>query len=200
MIMRLYWLQLTQPCTIELRPLKDYAGQPLIFRPPGLTRRCVTEEVYNQAAVQGYILRQMLADYIPANATQGQINAAPARAAVKAPVAPAPMAKKVMRPVPVVVAPPVPVEAPAEPEILVPEPTAELPPGSEVVAQVPETFDPPAPEILADLAPTQDMPPQVPEASEAETEDEEEEGSSSPEPNDGAPADSSVTVRRRRRR
>ena len=58
--MRLRWLQLMQPCTIEIRPLTDNVGQPLTFRPPGLTRRCVTEEVFNHPAVQRYIQRRML--------------------------------------------------------------------------------------------------------------------------------------------
>jgi len=81
---KLYWLKTIQPCKLELRPLTDYAGQPLIFTTPGtsFSRRCVTEEVRNSETVQNYVKRQMIADESvvvtqPATAVVATVKVAP---------------------------------------------------------------------------------------------------------------------------
>jgi hypothetical protein len=61
---KLYWLKSLQPCKLELRPLTDYAGQPLVFTNPGTSygRRCVTEEVRMSTLVDRYLRQQVIAD------------------------------------------------------------------------------------------------------------------------------------------
>lgn len=58
--MKLHWLQLKKPCVLEIREVKDYAGQPLVFRPPGLSRRCVTDEGLQHALVQRYLTQRLI--------------------------------------------------------------------------------------------------------------------------------------------
>lgn len=123
----LFWLRNTQSAIFELRPLTDYAGQPLKFTKPGTpwSRRCVTEEVRKSAEVEAYIQRQILED----EATAGK------------PPAPAPTPADA--PEPVKAAPPP--ETSAEP-VLIPEPKPELTPEAPVVeetSEVPAVEEPP---------------------------------------------------------
>ena len=87
MRMKLRYLQLARPCTLEL-PLKDYAGQPLIFRSRGFLRRCVTQEVYDHDLVQRYLRQGYLTETTGKGATASKPPAAPS--AAKATPAPAP--------------------------------------------------------------------------------------------------------------
>lgn len=99
---KLYWLKTIQPCKLELHPLKDYAGMPLIFTTPGtaFARRCVTEEVRFSSAVKMYLDRQMIAE--------DNRGVTPTPAAVTAVVKPTTVAPVPSpAPAPVVVSPPV---------------------------------------------------------------------------------------------
>jgi septal ring-binding cell division protein DamX len=59
--MKLHWLQLNRSgVVLEISHLKDYGGQPLVFRPPSLTRRCVTDEVFNNPLVADYRTQRLL--------------------------------------------------------------------------------------------------------------------------------------------
>lgn len=52
--MKLHWLKLDRPCILEIPQLKDFAGQPLVFRTPAFVMRCVTDDVFNNPLVQAY--------------------------------------------------------------------------------------------------------------------------------------------------
>lgn len=162
-----------QPCTIEIRPLTDNGGQPLTFRPPGLVRRCVTEEVFNHPAVQRYIQRRMLIECDASSVVK--------KSAIKA--APAPAPEPVKTPKSIAPAPAPAVETPPAPvAVLADEPVAPAPEPSEVLVQAPE----PVEEIgtFSDDG--------------LDGEKTEEDSASTPEPNEDGT--SAVTLRRRRRR
>jgi len=61
---KLIWVRNTSTAIFELRPLTDYAGQPLKFTKQGtpMSRRCVTKEVYDSAQLQYYVKRRLLED------------------------------------------------------------------------------------------------------------------------------------------
>ncbi len=52
--MKLHWLKINRPCILELPQLKDYAGQPLVFKEPAFRMRCVYDDVFNDALIQAY--------------------------------------------------------------------------------------------------------------------------------------------------
>jgi hypothetical protein len=52
--MKLHWLKLNFPCILEIPQLKDYAGQPLLFKEPAFRTRCVTDEVFEHHLVKAY--------------------------------------------------------------------------------------------------------------------------------------------------
>jgi len=142
----LYWLKTIQPCKLELRPLTDYAGQPLIFTTPGtsFSRRCVTEEVRNSETVQLYIKRQMIAD-------DSVIDTQPAR------VAPV-VSKAAPKPTPAPTPVPVPTAPPPAPVAVVVEMVDQVP-----VAEVPVEVTPVEPvvepvveSVVETTAPTED--------------------------------------------
>jgi hypothetical protein len=74
--MGLHWLRIDRPCILEVPQLKDYAGQALVFRPPGLVVRCVTSDVFEHPLVKAYRDQYLLVEvgengaaFVPAAAT-----------------------------------------------------------------------------------------------------------------------------------
>ena len=57
--MTLHWLQMNRACVLEVPQLKDYGGQPLIFKGAQQTR-CVTEDVFNHPVIQTYLAQLLL--------------------------------------------------------------------------------------------------------------------------------------------
>ena len=133
----LYWLKTIQPCKLELRPLTDYAGQPLIFTTPGtgFSRRCVTEEVRNSETVQLYIKRQMIAEESVVNTqpTLARVTASPVASKPVPP--PAPPAAPPSMPPPAPPPAPVVIEVTDQVQVIetLEEPTAET--GDETAAE-----------------------------------------------------------------
>jgi hypothetical protein len=128
---KLFWLKTIQPCKLELRPLTDYAGQPLIFTTPGtgFSRRCVTEEVRNSAAVQTYITRQMIADESPVATPPVPVAVSAAPPARPIPVAIPVVLPPAPEPTPVLTSDPTPV--PADAATVIPEAPVETPEATE---------------------------------------------------------------------
>jgi hypothetical protein len=133
--MAYHWLQINRPCILELKQLKDYGGQPLIFK-GGLQKRCVTEEVFQHPMVQGYLSQQLLVEV-------DQDGKPATGAAVVAPSIPAPMPAPAPAPAPAPVAPePTPVAPPPTPavEVEIPAvPVSDVPvsePSTETVTEV----------------------------------------------------------------
>jgi len=60
--MKLHWLKLVKPCTLDLSQVKDYAGQPLIFNQGSFTVRCVTDEALAHPLVKRYQAQRMLVE------------------------------------------------------------------------------------------------------------------------------------------
>lgn len=89
--MKLHWLKLVKPCTLEIREVKDYAGQDLIFRPNGFMQRCVTQEGLDHPLVQKYLRQLMLAEVDKAGKP---ITASAPAAAPAAPASPTPAPAK----------------------------------------------------------------------------------------------------------
>ena len=50
---------MNRACVLEVPQLKDYGGQPLIFK-GAMQTRCVTEEVFNHPVIQGYLTQLLL--------------------------------------------------------------------------------------------------------------------------------------------
>lgn len=129
--MELHWLRLVQSCVLELRPLKDYSGQELIFNPQAFTRRCVTKSTLEHELVQRYITMRMIEMEKPAG-----VPAAAPSVRQSAPEVPA------VQPEPVVVQPakveelevPAEPEAPAEIEADAPSETLPVPAEEEMDA------------------------------------------------------------------
>lgn len=57
--MPLHWLQMNRACVLEVPQLKDYGGQPLIFKGAQQTR-CVHEDVFNHPVIQTYLAQLLL--------------------------------------------------------------------------------------------------------------------------------------------
>lgn len=131
--MGLHWLKIDRPCILEVPQLKDYAGQALIFRPPALTTRCVTAEVFNHPLVKAY-RDQLLLVEVAGNGAVLAPAAAPTVEVVK--IAPE------FTPAPAVVPEAVVPEAPPAPVVVEPEP--------EVVAEVPASEEPASDSVSAD--------------------------------------------------
>ena len=129
-MMGLHWLKIDRHCILEIPQLKDYAGQALVFRPPGLLVRCVTTEVFEHPLVKAY-KDQLLLVEVDGNGA--------VIAAVPAP-APAPAPAKSTVAVP---------EKPPAPAVVAPEP--EKPPAPAVVAPEPEK--PTTPAVTDDATP-----------------------------------------------
>ena len=127
-MMGLHWLKIDRPCILEVPQLKDYAGQALIFRPPALSTRCVTSEVFNHPLVKAY-RDQLLLVEVAGNGAVLAPAAAPTVEVVK--IAPD------FTPAPAVVEPAAIVpEAPPAPAIVEPEPevAAEVPASEELAS------------------------------------------------------------------
>jgi len=92
--MKLHWLKLTKPCTLDLSQVKDYAGQPLLFNQRSFRVRCVTDEGLGHELVQKYMRQEMLAeitkDGAPVLATAPPAAPTPKKAAPKKAAAPKP--------------------------------------------------------------------------------------------------------------
>lgn len=121
----LYWLRLVLGTVLELRSLKDYGGQPLVFSSPAFMRMRVTKDTLDSELVQRYIAMGMLTYELDAE------HSAPAAASAPAPVA-----------------------APPPPPAPEPAPEPEVPPVLETPSEVsPELAVAPAAEPAAEPAP-----------------------------------------------
>lgn len=72
--MTLHWLQMNRACVLEVPQLKDYGGQPLIFK-GALQRRCVHDDVFNHHVIQTYLAQLLLIEVDAAGAVA--VTAAP---------------------------------------------------------------------------------------------------------------------------
>jgi len=72
--MTLHWLQMNRACVLEVPQLKDYGGQPLIFK-GALQRRCVHDDVFNHPVIQTYLAQLLLIEVDAAGAVT--VSAAP---------------------------------------------------------------------------------------------------------------------------
>jgi len=115
--MKLHWLKLAMPCTLEIREVKDYAGQPLIFNQGSFSRRCVTDTALAHPQVKKYIAQRMLEEVNRDGTAVTSPAAAPAPTPVSAPAPKKPAAKK---PVPKATPKPAPKPAPAPAEVPAP--------------------------------------------------------------------------------
>jgi hypothetical protein len=121
---------------LDLRSLKDYGGQPLVFSSPAFMRMRVTKDTLDSDLVQRYIAMGMLT-YEPDAEHSG---------------APVPVKASVLQPPPVVPAPALePAPAPS-PE---PEPEPEPAPEPTSLPEVPSVLETPS-EVSPELAPVTD--------------------------------------------
>lgn len=65
--MTLHWLQMNRACVLEVPQLKDYGGQPLVFK-GALQRRCVQDDVFKHHVIQTYLAQLLLIEVDAAGA------------------------------------------------------------------------------------------------------------------------------------
>ncbi len=148
-----------QGSVLELPGLKDYSGMPLIFRSPGLLKRCVSEETLAHPYVQKYLKQRML---VLEGGTAKSVVAVPAPVPAvsretaitePAPAEPEVVAAETAVPTVAPEAEPVALLPPVEPPAI-PDPTIETEPALDIIPTV-ETV---AAEVSAEIvAPTEEL-------------------------------------------